>query len=124
MSVVILLISLIYVTPVNAANDGWNCIDGRYCYRYADGTWATSEYVDGYWLDGSCWYDSKWNGHWAHNNVGWWFRDDAESAKLRDDVNKVLAEMHKDGTVARITEKFFYEDMTQFISDQWLKTNR
>ena len=58
------------------------------------------------------------------NNVGWWFRDDADSAKLRDDINKVLAEMHKDGAVAKITEKFFYEDMTQFISDQWLKSNR
>ena len=52
---------------------GWNYISGRYCYRYADGTWAASEYIDGYWLDGSGWYDSKWNGHWAHNNVGWWF---------------------------------------------------
>ena len=58
------------------------------------------------------------------NNVGWWFRDDAESAKLRDDLNKILAEMHKDGAVKRITEKFFYEDMTQFISDEWLKSNR
>ena len=54
------------------------------------------------------------------NNVGWWFRDDEESAELRDAINEVLAEMHKDGTTAEITEKYFYEDMTKLISDEWL----
>ncbi len=54
------------------------------------------------------------------NNVGWWFRDDEESAELRDAINEVLKEMHEDGTTKAITEKFFYEDMTQYISDEWL----
>ncbi|MBQ8693962.1 MAG: transporter substrate-binding domain-containing protein [Synergistaceae bacterium] len=58
------------------------------------------------------------------NNVGWWFRDDAASKQLRDELNIVIADMHKDGMLAEITKKYFYEDMTQFISDKWLKTNR
>ena len=58
------------------------------------------------------------------NNVGWWFRDEPESAKLRDEINGLLAEMHRDGTIRRITEKYFYEDMTKLISDQWLTSNR
>lgn len=56
------------------------------------------------------------------NNVGWWFRPD--STELRDDLNKVLAEMQADGTVAKIVSKFMYEDMTQLISDDFLKANR
>ncbi|MBR0130358.1 MAG: transporter substrate-binding domain-containing protein, partial [Firmicutes bacterium] len=54
------------------------------------------------------------------NNVGWWFRMDDESKALRDDLNKVLAEMQADGTISKITEKYFYEDMTKLISDEWL----
>ena len=54
------------------------------------------------------------------NNVGWWFRMDDDSKALRDDLNKVLAEMQADGTISAITEKYFYEDMTKLISDEWL----
>ena len=28
--------------------------------------------------------------------------------------------MHKDGTLSRITTKWFYDDLTKLISDQWL----
>ena len=38
----------------------------------------------------------------------------------RDELNKVLREMHKDGTLSRITTKWFYDDLTKLISDQWL----
>ena len=59
------------------------------------------------------------------NNVGWWFRgNDADSAALRDDINAVLAEMLEDGTVGTICEKYFYEDMTKLISDEWLTSTK
>ena len=58
------------------------------------------------------------------NNVGWWFRDDEESKDLRDELNKVLAEMQEDGTISAITEKYFYEDMTKLISDEWLTSTK
>lgn len=54
------------------------------------------------------------------NNVGWWFADTAESAELRDALNEVLAEMHKDGTVSKIVTEWFFEDLTEMISDEWL----
>ena len=58
------------------------------------------------------------------NNVGWWFRTDDESRELRDQLNKVLAEMQEDGTTPAIIEKWFYEDLTQLVSDQWLTSDR
>ncbi|MCD7869866.1 MAG: transporter substrate-binding domain-containing protein, partial [Enterocloster clostridioformis] len=54
------------------------------------------------------------------NNAGWWFADTEEGAGLRDDINVVLKEMHEDGTVSEIITKWFYEDLSQLISDEWL----
>lgn len=54
------------------------------------------------------------------NNVGWWFADNEESAAIRDELNQVIADMLADGTLSTITTKWFYEDMTKLISDQWL----
>ena len=58
------------------------------------------------------------------NNVGWWFQDNDDGRALRDDLNIVLAEMQEDGTVAKITTEWFYEDMTKLISDEWLSADR
>jgi len=54
------------------------------------------------------------------NNVGWWFADTEEGAALRDELNKVIAEMHEDGTISEIVTKWFYEDISKLISDEWL----
>lgn len=54
------------------------------------------------------------------NNVGWWYAKNEKGEELRDELNKVLREMHKDGTLSRITTKWFYDDLTKLISDQWL----
>lgn len=54
------------------------------------------------------------------NNVGWWFADTEEGIALRDEVNKVLAEMKEDGVVSEIITKWFYEDLTALVSDEWL----
>ena len=58
---------------VKAASGSWKQTNGRWWYQYANGSYAHSEYVDGYWLDSSGWYDSAWNGSWAHDSTGWWF---------------------------------------------------
>ena len=58
------------------------------------------------------------------NNVGWWFQDSEEGAALRDDLNVVLAEMMADGTVAEIVTKWFGEDMTAYISDEYLTATK
>lgn len=54
------------------------------------------------------------------NNVGWWFADTQEGAELRDEVNVILKEMKEDGTLSEIITKWFYEDLSQLISDEWL----
>lgn len=58
------------------------------------------------------------------NNVGWFFQDNEDGKALRDEMNIVLAEMQADGTVAAIVSKWFNEDATQLISDDFLKANR
>ena len=58
----------------NASGGSWKQTNGRWWYEYADGSYAKSEYIDGYWLDGAGWYDSAWNGSWQHNSTGWWFQ--------------------------------------------------
>lgn len=59
---------------INAkANGTWIESNNNWWYSYADGSYAKSEYIDGYWLDESGWYDSTWNGHWSSDSIGWWY---------------------------------------------------
>lgn len=58
------------------------------------------------------------------NNVGWFFQDNDEGKALRDEMNIVLAEMQADGTVSKIVSKWFNEDATKLISDDFLKANK
>ncbi len=59
---------------INAkANGTWIESNNNWWYSYADGSYAKSEYVDGYWLNSTGWYDSTWNGHWSSNSIGWWY---------------------------------------------------
>ena len=51
------------------------------------------------------------------NNVAYFFPKTEEGAALRDEVNEVLQEMLDDGTVAKITEKWLFDDMTKLITD-------
>ncbi len=58
------------------------------------------------------------------NNVGWWFQDSEEGAALRDELNAVLKEMMDDGTIAEIVTKWFGEDMTAYISEDYLTATK
>ena len=51
------------------------------------------------------------------NNVAYFLTKTDEGAALRDELNKVLQEMLEDGTIAKITEKWMYADMTQLIQE-------
>ncbi len=56
------------------------------------------------------------------NNVSWFLMP--EQAELRDELNKVIADMHEDGTLSELTKKWFLEDMTSYISDEWVKADK
>ena len=49
------------------------------------------------------------------NNVAYLIQKTDEGKELCDELNKVLQEMLDDGTVAKITEKWMFADMTQLI---------
>lgn len=67
------VISVLLPMNVKAASGSWKQTNGRWWYQYANGSYAHSEYIDGYWLDSAGWYDSAWNGSWRHDSTGWWF---------------------------------------------------
>ncbi len=75
----VLLIILSSVSTVSRAASGtWKKNKkGWWWYEYADGSYAESEYIDGYWIDSDGWYDSAWNGSWKSNDTGWWFQSGA-----------------------------------------------
>lgn len=58
------------------------------------------------------------------NNVGWFFQATEDGEALRDEMNIILAELQADGTVSSIVSKWFNEDATKLISDDFLKANR
>ena len=57
------------------------------------------------------------------NNVAYFIQKTDEGKELCDELNKVLQEMLDDGTVAKITEKWMFADMTQLIQ-KYYKTGR
>ena len=65
---------MINASKSEASSEGWRQTDGGWWYEFSDGTYAKSEYIDGYWLDADGWYDSAWNGSWYYNSTGWWFQ--------------------------------------------------
>ena len=71
---IITLILSINVIDVNAASGGWKQSNGGWWYDNGDGTYASNEYIDGYWIGSDGWYDPAWNGSWKHNSTGWWFQ--------------------------------------------------
>lgn len=58
------------------------------------------------------------------NNVGWFFKDDERGKSLRDDMNKVIKELHADGTLSKMCNKWFFEDLTKVISNEWLTATK
>lgn len=58
------------------------------------------------------------------NNVGWFFKDDDRGKALRSDLNKVIKELHDDGTLSKMCEKWFFEDLTKVISNEWLTATK
>lgn len=73
-TIAILIATMFSSIDTNAANGTWRYSGGGWWYEYADGSYAHSEYVEGYWLDSAGWYDPAWNGSWKHNSTGWWFQ--------------------------------------------------
>lgn len=54
---------------------GWNEIDGVWYYFKADGSMASSEWCDGYWLDAGGAWTYQYRAKWTEDDKGWWFGD-------------------------------------------------
>lgn len=51
------------------------------------------------------------------NNVAYFLPKTDEGAEFKEELDKVIQEMLDDGTIAKITEKWMYADMTQLIQE-------
>lgn len=56
----------------------WQKINGEWYYFDDEGYMASSEWVDGYWLDKDGAWRYKHSGTWKQNSKGWWFEDDSK----------------------------------------------
>lgn len=52
------------------------------------------------------------------NNVAYFLPKTDEGKELCDELNGLIQEMLDDGTIAEITEKWMYADMTQLIQEE------
>lgn len=57
-----------------AMSEGWRESGGGWWYEFSDGSYAKSEYINGFWLDSAGWYDSAWDAAWFKDSNGWWYQ--------------------------------------------------
>ena len=73
------LLAILVVVPAfdsHAANDGsWINGSGGWWYQNGDGSYAWSEWRDGYWLSSDGYWTYKYTGAWYKNSKGWWYQD-------------------------------------------------
>ena len=54
---------------------GWVSDSNGWWYSFGDGTWAESEWIDGYWLSANGYWTYPNVGSWGHDSAGWWWSD-------------------------------------------------
>ena len=54
---------------------GWKKINSKYYYFKANGIMASSEWINGYWLDANGCWTYKPKGSWKQSGSKWWFGD-------------------------------------------------
>ena len=55
---------------------GWHEIDGSWYYFRKDGSMASNEWINGYWLSASGAWKYQPKGKWRRNSKGWWYEDE------------------------------------------------
>ncbi len=53
----------------------WQKIDGKWYYFGYDGYMASSEWIDGYWIDNDGVWRYQPHATWQHDSKGWWYGD-------------------------------------------------
>ena len=54
---------------------GWRYIEDNYYYFHGDGSMASNEWIDGYWLSSNGAWTYEGVGSWHANSDGWWYED-------------------------------------------------
>ena len=70
----ILCVCIVDTFRSKAMSEGWRESGGGWWYEFSDGSYAKSEYINGYWLDSAGWYDSAWDAAWFKDSNGWWYQ--------------------------------------------------
>lgn len=115
----LLIMAILVVTITSgeseAATKGWKKDSKGYYYQFADGTYAKSEYIDGYWLDTKGYWTYKYKASWKHNSKGWWYGDSnkwyAKNQWLK--INSKWYHFNKSG----------YLDVSKWIGSSYVDAN-
>lgn len=59
------------------ADGAWQRDSNGWWYSYADGSYAASEWVNGYWVDAAGYNTYSPVGSWKADEKGWWYEDTA-----------------------------------------------
>lgn len=65
-----------YVTEKGIPKTGWSKIQGSTYFFTADGSMASDEYRNGYWLNGDGTWTYTAKASWRSDSKGWWYQDD------------------------------------------------
>ncbi|MCR5214706.1 MAG: hypothetical protein K6E10_09835 [Eubacterium sp.] len=85
--------------------EGWVDGAGGWWYQYSDGSYAASEWVDGYWLSADGYWTYTPRAQWYHDNVGWYYMDTAGYYE-KDGTVKI------DGVTYQFDEKGYLKEFT------------
>lgn len=62
-------------TAAKAASGEWVNGDGGWWYKYSDGSYAYSEWVDGCWLNSNGYWTYKNTASWKKDSTAWYYQD-------------------------------------------------
>ena len=81
---------------------GWQKIGNTWYFFKNDGSMASNEWVDGYWLSKSGAWKYQPKGRWRKNSKGWWFEDERGwyPKNERVTINGVEYTFNSDGYLA------------------------
>lgn len=85
---------------------GWNWTTGGWYYKFADGTYAESEWVDGYWVSGNQYWTYEPRASWYQDEKGWYYMDTSgyyeKSCQVK--IDGVLYEFDDQGYLVEFTK--------------------
>ncbi|MCR5214007.1 MAG: hypothetical protein K6E10_06300 [Eubacterium sp.] len=115
----------------NAAGGTWKEDSTGWWYENADGSYAYSEWVDGYWLSSNGYWQYAPVGSWKQDSTGWWYGDTAgyyeknadvwiDGIKYTFDGNGYLVDETGSGWIKDAAGWWYQFDDGSYAANEWI----